>query len=138
MKHRIRYVIVGGEAVIYHGYPRLTGDVDFFYDRTESNTLLLFNCLMEFWSGDVPEIASASELMEEGIVIQFGRPPYRLDLLNSIDAVSFSEAWGGRESVEIAGADTPLIAYYLGKDSLLKNKRASGRPKDMDDLQHLE
>jgi hypothetical protein len=61
-KYRVHYLIVGGEAVIFHGYPRLTGDVDFFYERTEANTLRLFDCLEEFWKGQIPEIARASEL----------------------------------------------------------------------------
>jgi hypothetical protein len=136
-KYKVHYLIVGGEAVIFHGYPRLTGDVDFFYERTEANTLRLFDCLKEFWTGQIPEITRASELMEEGIVIQFGRPPNRLDLLSQIDAVPFSEAWAGRRSVELVGADVPIIVHYLGKEALLKNKRASGRPKDLDDVQHL-
>jgi hypothetical protein len=76
--------------------------------------------------------------MEEGVVIQFGRPPNRLDLLGQIDAVAFAEAWAGRRSVELAGAGVPIIVHYLGKEALLKNKRASGRPKDIDDVRHLE
>jgi hypothetical protein len=52
--------------------------------------------------------------------------------------IPFSEAWAGRTSVKIVGADVPIIVHYLGKEALLKNKRASGRPKDLDDVQHLE
>lgn len=59
-RHEVRYVIVGGEAVIFYGYPRLTGDIDFLYDRTEPNSLRLFNCLVEFWRGEIPEIANAA------------------------------------------------------------------------------
>ncbi len=103
-KHEVRYVIVGGEAVIFHGYPRLTGVVDFFYERTEPNTARLFQSLSEFWSGNIPEVENAAEFMEEGVVIQFGQPPYRIDLLNHIDGVAFSGAWDGRENVEIVGA----------------------------------
>ena len=137
-KHRVGYVIAGGEAVIFHGYPRLTGDIDFFYDRTEANTLRLFESLLEFWNGNIPEVENAGELMEEGLVLQFGRPPHRIDLLNRIDGLGFCEAWDSREVVEIIGAGTPIAAYYLGREALLKNKKASGRPKDLDDLQNLE
>lgn len=137
-KHEVDYVIVGGEAVIFHGYPRLTGDIDFFYDRTEPNTSRLFQSLSEFWAGNIPEVEEAAELMEEGVVIQFGRPPYRIDLLNRIDGVDFPEAWLGRETVQIARAGAPVAAHYLGKEALLKNKKASGRPKDLDDIQNLE
>ena len=128
-KYKIHYLIVGGEAVIFHGYPRLTCDVDFFYERTEANTLRLFNCLEEFWNGEITEIA---------VVVQFGRPPNRLDLLSEIDAVPFSEAWAGRRTVEIVGTNIPAVVHYLGKEALLKNKRSSGRPKNPDDVQHLE
>jgi len=137
-KHRVEYVIVGGEAVIFHGYPRFTGDIDFFYDRTEPNAVRLFQSLSEFWNGNIPNLRNAEELMEEGLVTQFGRPPYRIDLLSSIDGVPFSEAWDTRERVEIIGGGAPMYAYYLGKEALLKNKKASGRPKDLDDLQNLE
>jgi hypothetical protein len=136
-KYRVDYVIVGGEAVIFHGYPRLTGDIDFFYGRTEANTVRLFQSLSEFWNGSIPEVKNATELMEESVVIQFGRPPYRIDLLSSIDGVDFPEAWESRETVEIVGSGAPIAGYYLGREALLKNKKASGRPKDMDDVENL-
>ena len=137
-KHEVRYVIVGGEAVVFHGYPRLTGAIDFFYDCAEANALRLFDCLAEFWQGKIPEVASPADLMEDGTIIQFGRPPNRLDLLNRIDAVPFSEAWDGRISVRTGGADLSSIVHYLGKVALIKNKRATARLKDLDDVLHLE
>ena len=90
-QHRVRYVIVGGEAVIFHGYPRVTGDVDFFYENTAANADRLFDALLKFWDGRVPGVTSAGDLREPGIIIQFGRPPHRIDLLNRIDGVSFSQ-----------------------------------------------
>ena len=90
-----RYLIVGGEAVIFHGYPRVTGDVDFFYENTPANTRRLFNALLDFWEGRIPGIAAPEELRKLGIILQFGRPPHRIDLMNRIDGVSFSEAWAG-------------------------------------------
>jgi len=79
--YHVQYVVVGGEAVIYHGYPHLTGDVDFFFSDIQENVRGLFDALKEFWSGNVPGIQSADEFAEPGIVIQFGRPPNRIDLL---------------------------------------------------------
>lgn len=137
-KHRVAYVIVGGEAVIFHGYPRFTGDIDFFYERAVLNAHRLFESLSEFWSGNIPEVENVAELLEDGVVIQFGRPPYRIDLLNRIDGIVFAEAWDSRETVEIVGAGAPVPAYYLGKKALVKNKKASGRPKDLDDAENLE
>ena len=136
-KHRVECMVVGGEAVIFHGYPRFTGDIDFFYDLNPANIQKLYGALLEFWNGSIPGIASAQELAEEGVVIQFGRPPHRIDLLNHIDGVSFREAWPNKVEVEICGSGTAIRTAYLGKAELVQNKRASARPKDMDDVEHL-
>lgn len=137
-KYEVRYVIVGGEAVVFHGYPRLTGAIDFFYDCTESNLLRLFHCLAEFWEGKIPGVTRTADLMEAGMITQFGRPPHRLDLLNRIDAVPFSEAWDSRIIIKLREADASSTVYYLGKEALLKNKKASARLKNLDDVLHLE
>jgi len=73
--HQVRYVVVGGEAVIHYGHARLTGDIDFFYDRVTENAEALFQALHAFWSGSIPGVETAGELQEEGVIIQFGRPP---------------------------------------------------------------
>ena len=136
-KHGVHYLIVGGEAVIYYGYVRLTGDVDFFYDRRADNARNLFRALDEFWEGDIPGIKDYVELMEAGLILQFGRPPYRLDLINQIASVTFDEAWPTRREATLVSKekDTPL--YYLGLKQLIKNKQAAGRPKDLEDLAYL-
>jgi hypothetical protein len=138
-KHEVRYVIVGGEAVIFHGYARLTGDVDFFHDPTADNARALFAALDAFWVGNVPGLAGRRELIEEGAVVQFGRPPNRIDLLSRIDAVTFSEAWATRRAVTMispAGERT-VPPYYLSLANLIRNNAAAARPKDLDDLQYL-
>ena len=136
-RHRVNYVIVGGEAVIYHGHARLTGDVDFYYESSRENTLKLYEALSEFWSGDVPGVSSWEELTESGIILQFGVPPNRIDLLNSIDGVVFEEAWENRVEVttEISAKTVPV--YFLGLNELIKNKEAMKRPKDLEDLKYL-
>jgi hypothetical protein len=133
----VRYLIVGGEAVIFYGYPRLTGDIDFFYDSEPVNCQRLFNALLSFWEGLIPGISTSSELEAPGLILQFGRPPHRIDLLNRIDGVSFAEAWPNRLPVTLFGEAVRVPVWYLGKAELLRNKRASGRPKDLDDLEHL-
>ncbi|MBN8246658.1 MAG: hypothetical protein J0L84_04360 [Verrucomicrobia bacterium] len=135
----MRYVIVGGEAVIFHGYARYTGDVDFLYDRSPANVKSLYAALREFWDGDVPGITVPEELLEDSIVVQFGRPPNRIDLLSSIDGVGFDEAWDARVTAEMAsesGAE-PVPVFVLGLGPLLKNKAATARAKDLDDLRYL-
>jgi hypothetical protein len=138
-QHRVRYLLVGGEAVIYHGYPRLTGDVDFWYDQATENASRLFDALREFWDGPVPGLTAASQLMEPAVVVQFGRPPHRIDLLSAIDGVRFDEAWPHHveEHLELAsGRHVPLPV--IGLAELVRNKRAAGRHKDLDDVEHLE
>lgn len=136
-QHRVRYLVVGGEAVIFHGYPRVTGDVDFFYENTPANARRLFGALFEFWAGRIPGIGSPEELREPGLIIQFGRPPHRIDLMNRIDGVSFLEAWRSRIPVGLETPSGRVPARYIDLGSLLKNKRAAGRPKDLEDARFL-
>jgi hypothetical protein len=136
-KHAVRYVLIEGTAVIHHGYARLTGDVDFLYDHSPENARRLWAALLEFWGGAVPSVASAAELEDPNLVVQFGRPPNRIDLIASLRAVSFAEAWRNRvaEQITVRGASVPV--WILGLDELRRAKRDAGRPKDLDDLDHL-
>jgi hypothetical protein len=134
---KVQYVVVGGEAVIYHGYPRFTGDVDFFFSDCTENIDALFAVLLEFWAGNIPGIQSPCELAEPGVVVQFGRPPNRIDLLNRIDGVLFSDAWKDKIELSIKARDSVIPLFMLDLQNLLRNKRASGRPKDLDDLAAL-
>jgi len=136
-RHSVQYLVVGGEAVIFHGHSRLTGDVDFFFGGATENAGNLFSALMEFWEGDIPGITSIAELSEEGLVVQFGAPPNRIDLLNTIDGVSFGEAWVQRETALVVGEDGEIPVHFIGLDSLIRNKERAARPKDLDDLQYL-
>lgn len=136
-EYQVRYLIVGGEAVIYHGRSRLTGDVDIFYELEESNIDSLYSALKKFWDNNIPGITDKNELTDFGTIIQFGVPPNRIDLLNEISGVSFQEAWSNKitEDLTINKENVPI--YYIGKSELKKNKKAAGRPKDLDDLNYL-
>ncbi len=136
--HSVRYVIVGGEAVIYYGYARLTGDVDIFYGASPENVKKLYEALNDFWERDIPGIESSSELLSNGIILQFGVPPNRIDLINSIDEVSFEEAWEFRTEEEIEIRGKKHKAYYIGLDQLIRNKEAAKRYKDLQDLKYLK
>lgn len=137
-EHRVRYLLVGGEAVIYHGYPRLTGGVDFFFEQTVDNCERLYAALEEFWSGHVPAVRDAEELLDPDVVVQFGRPPNRIDLIGKISGVSFDAAWRGRvrDVMRIGRKKVPLP--IIGLAQLIANTRRAGRAKDLDDLEHLE
>ncbi|HEX6811353.1 MAG TPA: DUF6036 family nucleotidyltransferase [Planctomycetota bacterium] len=133
----MRYVLIGGMAVIYHGYPRLTGDVDVIYDCALDNVERLWAALVEFWAGSVPGLSTAAELCDPNVVVQFGRPPNRVDLIASLRTVTFEEAWRNRvqEQILVKGEQIPVSIVGLGE--LRRSKREAGRPKDLDDLEHL-
>ncbi len=138
-RHDVRYLLVGGEAVIYHGYPRLTGDVDFWWEQTAVNAGRLFAALREFWGGTVPGVAAENELLEPNVIVQFGRPPHRIDLVSAIDGVTFENAWPDRvkETLDLEGG-RQLPFAVIGLADLVANKRAAARHKDLDDVEHLE
>ena len=136
-RHDVHYVVVGGEAVIFHGYPRFTGDVAFLYRRETDNAERLFQCLMEFWQGSVPEVDSPEDLMVDGVILQYGRPPNRIDLHNRIDGISFDEAYDSRVIATLDANGERIEIPFIGIEPLKANKTASGRPKDLDDLEHL-
>lgn len=134
-EHGVRYVVVGGQAVIYYGYPRLTGDIDLFFDPVLDNATHLFEALTEFWGGSVPGVETTNELTREGLILQFGRPPNRIDFMNYVDGLKFKEAWDTRLVLGIAGTD--IQVPYLSLAKLIQNKEASGRPRDLEDLEYL-
>jgi hypothetical protein len=135
--HEVRYLLVGGEAVIHHGYARLTGDVDFHYERTPANARRLYAALEQFWGGPVPAVESPDELLEPDVIVQFGRPPNRIDLLSTLGTVDFRRAWRRRvvETLETDRGSVPL--HIIGLSDLLQSKRDAGRHKDLDDVEHL-
>lgn len=135
--HRVRYLLVGGEAVIHHGYPRLTGDVDFFYEATPTNVRRLHAALSEFWGGAVPAVASAAELLEPDVVVQFGRPPNRVDLINRLGTVRFAKAYARRERETLRARTGDVPLPVIGLADLIRSKRDAGRHKDLDDVEHL-
>ena len=137
-EHEVKYLITGGEAVIYHGHSLLTGDVDFFYDRSEENVRNLFRALDEFWYGKIPGVGKAEELSREGLILQFGVPPNRIDLVNRIDGVSFEEAWPVKTEAAVESKAGSIPIYYMSLEKLVANKEAAGRPRDLEDLKYLK
>jgi len=135
-RHGVRFLLVGGHAVIYYGYPRLTGDVDLWFDQKGPNVDALWEALIEFWQGDVPGLTAREELLEPGVIVMFGRPPNRVDLIGELSG-AFDDAWGRRVratiDVETDSLEVDLIAF----EHLLANKRASGRHKDQEDIEQL-
>lgn len=122
---------VGGHAVAFHGKPRFTKDLAFFVESSAENAARLIQALTDF--GFVGLGLEAADFMSADKVVQLGVAPNRVDLVTSIDGVTFDEAWNGRA----AGHYGSQPASYLGKAELMRNKRAVGRPQDLADLDSL-
>lgn len=137
-KHEVRYVIVGGEAVVYHGHARVTNGIDFFYEPIIENAEKLYAALDEYWLGEIPGLKSMEGLLIIDATVQFGDLPNMIVMHNSLTGVSFEEAWESKveESVRIKGKKHPL--YFIGLEELVRNKRALKRPIDNEDLKYLK
>jgi hypothetical protein len=120
--HKVKYLVVGGEAVIYHGHARLTGDIDIFFERSIENTHRLFEAFMDFWQDSPPGIESGEELTHTGMIFQFGVPPNRIDFVNEIDGVSFDECWPSRIVESAESPEGAVGINYIGLRELQKNK----------------
>jgi hypothetical protein len=136
-KYEVNYLIVGGEAVIYYGHARLTGDVDIYFEMMSENVEKLYQALTEFWEGQIPGLKKYEELMEPGVIIQFGVPPNRIDLINQIEAVVFKDAWANKVTETIISEERTIPIHFIGILDLIMNKASLDRPKDMDDLIYL-
>jgi hypothetical protein len=137
-KHKVEYVIVGAEAVIYYGHVRLTGDVDIYYSNSDENIKKLYNTLLDFWDGKIPELENAEELQKPGLLLQYGVPPNRIDLINTLDEILFTDTWQSREVVDMRIGEANIQINYISLDLLIKSKEIAHRPKDLDDLRFLK
>lgn len=129
--HRVEYLLVGGFAVALYGYPRATADMDIWVSRGQENAERLVACLKEF-GFETPDL-TASLFQSPGRIVRMGIAPLRIEILTDIDGVAFDEC-AGRALTNLVD-DTPVTVISL--EDLKANKRASGRPKDLDDLENL-
>ena len=126
--HGVRYLLIGGHAVAYYGYPRATGDLDVWIAVDPENATRTVEAIREF-GFDTPRL-SAGFFLEDRSMVRMGEPPLRIEVLTVVSGIEFDEAYSGRVNVILDGEDVSLISLR----DLLKNKRASGRPKDLADL----
>ena len=129
---KIEYLIVGGYAVGYHGYPRATGDMDIWIAVNEQNAMKMVEALKEF-GFDPPELQKELFLKDQK-VIRMGVPPMRLEILTSIDGVNFKTCFNNRVIADFGD----FKVNFISRDDLLINKRASGRPQDLVDFDKLQ
>jgi hypothetical protein len=133
ISNRVRFVMIGGYAYNLYRNPRATGDIDFLVDIDVENEARVRQTLIDFGFGST--LSPAEEpLLVDGKVIMLGRAPLRIDLVTRIDGVEFSEVYETSRSVELDG----LTFQVISPATLLKNKRASARPKDLPDIIALE
>ena len=124
-------MIVGAVALAYHGFPRYTGDLDIFVRNTPENAQRLEAALGRFGFGSVG--LKAADFVNSYQVIQLGAAPNRVDLLTSITGVTFDDAWAARVRGDLGG----IQANFIGRQTLIENKQATGRPQDQADLDVL-
>jgi hypothetical protein len=129
--HGVEYVVVGGYALAFHGSPRFTGDLDLLVRNHPENARHIIGALEEFGFGSLG--LTEADFLNPNRVIQLGVPPVRVDLVTSIDGVSWEQVWAGKEAGQYGA--TPVA--FIGRAEFIINKRASGRRKDVADLEAL-
>jgi hypothetical protein len=128
-----RFLVVGAHAMAVHGVPRATGDLDVWIAVDPDNADRVTEALARFGAPLAAMGISRADFLRDDQVVQIGLPPRRIDVLTSISGVGFEEAWADRVTHDVAGLRVP----FLGRASLVANKRASGRAKDLADLEAL-
>lgn len=129
--HRVKYLVIGGYAVSYHGYPRATNDLDVWVAISPDNAKKIVKVLKKF--GFAESQPSDELFLKEWNIVRMGVPPLRIEISTTISGVSFNECYKERVSEIVDGVRVNLISL----EKLKANKKASGRNKDMDDLEHL-
>lgn len=129
--HSVRYLIVGGYAVAFHGHPRYTKDIDIWIDRTPENAQRLLSALDEFGFGSVGLVEE--DFLEAGQIIELGTPPNRIDLFTDLKSVEFAEAYEHR----ITDVFDAVTLHFIGREDLKRSKQAAGRLQDLADLENL-
>jgi hypothetical protein len=125
------FLVVGAHALAAHGVPRATGDLDIWINPTAANAVRVLTALAMF-GAPLAEL-STTDLQRPDLVYQIGLPPNRIDILTGISGVTFDEAWPRRVPVRIE----QLEVGVLSRTDFVRNKRASGRPRDLLDLELL-
>ena len=129
--HKVEFIIIGGYALAYHGAPRYTGDIDILVKPDPQNAERIIKALNKFGFGSVG--LTKEDFENPDNVIQLGVPPVRVDIIMSITEVSWEDAFAG--CVEGKYGNVPV--KYIGKKEFIINKHATGRKKDLSDLEAL-
>jgi len=128
----VKFLVIGGHAVSFHGYPRFTKDLDIWIEQSERNATLVVAALIDF--GFDPESVTPDMFNQDNRMTQMGREPNRVDILQNINGVTFNSCHSRRTFTEIDGSQIPIISL----SDLLVNKLATARPQDIADARQLE
>jgi hypothetical protein len=129
-KNNVEYVIVGAFALAFHGHPRATGDIDIWLRPTAPNAKAVLKALKDF---GFSELDISEDDVISGKIIQLGYPPVRIDLISLMEGVTHEEIWDGR----VSGTFGDQQVFYIGRDEFVRNKKATGRHRDLADLELL-
>jgi len=130
--HDVRFLVVGAYALAVHGRPRATGDLDAWVDATPENAPRVMRALAAF--GAPMQGLTEADFARPGIVYQMGLPPGRIDVITELTGLTFAGAWPGRVEQPLEDMRVPVI----GREAFIRNKRATGRARDLGDIEALE
>lgn len=131
-EHKVRYLVVGGYAVAFHGHPRYTKDLDVWIDLSPENADNIIKALEKFGFGSLG--LKSEDFLESDQIVQLGYPPNRIDILTTLKKIKFQDCYTARVEVEIQG----VKINFIDLENLKQNKRATGRPQDLADAESLE
>ena len=131
-QNNVKYLVVGGYALAFHGHPRYTKDLDIWVLANNKNSLNIINSLDQF--GFTTLGLSTKDFIQQGQVIQLGYPPTRIDILTSASGVSFNECFDSKIVIQIED----INVNFINIENLIKNKQATGRLQDLADIEKLQ
>jgi len=129
--NQVKYLVIGGYALIQYAEPRYTEDLDLWISADASNAQAVYRALREF--GAPLADLTAADFAQEGYFYQMGVPPVRVDILMGIPGAIFADAWSRRMEVDFDG----LLVPFIARQDLIAAKRAAGRPQDLLDVEQL-
>jgi predicted nucleotidyltransferase len=134
VKAKVKFILIGGYAVNYHGYNRTTGDMDIWVKPDNKNRDLLLRFFLD--EGYQPKLLEKLKAFDfsKPVVFHIGKPPMRIDFLTIISRVKFSEGWQKRESLPLGGLKVPVLHLH----HLVLSKMGTGRAKDIGDIEELQ
>ncbi|HXC25207.1 MAG TPA: hypothetical protein VNU46_04770 [Gemmatimonadaceae bacterium] len=133
LRAQARFLVVGAQALAVHGVPRATGDIDIWIDQSADNAACVWAALLDFGAPVGTLQISPNDLRQPNMVVQIGVPPCRIDILTDVSGIAFADAWDDRFVCRVSDMDIP----FIGRTAFIQNKRASGRFKDLGDLEAL-